>query len=290
MKVTTTFFNLLMMDSIIQTSLGFTVQQHQISYPFKFKTADISSGWILRQGLSNNGRIPIERKSIRKGNAGSIDYIRKGNDGSISGSRLFAKTVIEPSSDELILRTAQGLRKSSWLSWWTQVILTVVSSVTLLFAKSVIKNSSDQLKFGSTGGFVLAGSGIILSSTSIIWTFGFRRLGRRLVRRNLSRISSANIIRRAVKVGLFINLAGMFITILGAEQIVGTLAAKVLTMQSAFGQTAGSVSSYGPSLQPLDILIVQANTNTLFSHFVSLACTLYLNRWVDRLDPPSQED
>ena len=289
MKVTTTFFNLLVMDSIIQTSLGFTVQQHQISYPFKFKTADISSGWILRQGLSNNGRIPIE-SSIRKGNAGSIDYIRKGNDGSISGSRLFAKTVIEPSSDELILRTAQGLRKSSWLSWWTQVILTVVSSVTLLFAKSVIKNSSDQLKFGSTGGFVLAGSGIILSSTSIIWTFGFRRLGRRLVRRNLSRISSANIIRRAVKVGLFINLAGMFITILGAEQIVGTLAAKVLTMQSAFGQTAGSVSSYGPSLQPLDILIVQANTNTLFSHFVSLACTLYLNRWVDRLDPPSQED
>ena len=191
--------------------------------------------------------------------------------------------------DELIVKASQGLRRSSWFSWWSQVILTVISSITLLFATSVLQSSGAVQRRG--GGFFLAGSGIALSFLSIIWTWGGRRLGRRLVRRSLSRVTSANIIRRAVKIGVFVNVAGMLVTLLGAEQIIGTLAAKVLSMQGLVPLGQGGIGGTGaPTLQPLDILIVQANTNTLFSHFISLVCTLYLNKWIDQLDPPSEED
>jgi hypothetical protein len=97
------------------------------------------------------------------------------------------------------------------------------------------------------------------------------------------------MLRRTIQVGTTLNLLGMFVTIIGAEEIVGTLCAKVLTTQ---GVPGGVMAAAGASqiVQPLDILIVQANVNILLSHFVSLTCTYLLNKWVDKLDPPSIED
>jgi Protein of unknown function (DUF3611) len=77
-------------------------------------------------------------------------------------------------------------------------------------------------------------------------------------------------------------------TIVGAEQIVGSLAIKVLTTAS-YRASVLDAASPGGLLQPLDILIVQANTNTLFSHFCGLISLLYLTRKVGQLDPPSQD-
>jgi hypothetical protein len=111
-----------------------------------------------------------------------------------------------------------------------------------------------------------------------------------LLRKATTRVSAANMSRRAIRIGILINLVGMGLTLLGAEQIVGGLAIKVLTQQ----QTA--ISPFSPQLgalvqtvEPLDILVVQANTNTLFSHFCSLTSLLYLTRWTSLLDPPSVE-
>lgn len=95
--------------------------------------------------------------------------------------------------------------------------------------------------------------------------------------------------RKAVKVGVTLNIVGMLVTLVGAEQIVGQLAVKVLTMQGAFGNPA-LMGAAAQTLQPLDILVVQANTNTLLSHFCSMVCALYLTKFVGKLDPPSVED
>lgn len=100
------------------------------------------------------------------------------------------------------------------------------------------------------------------------------------------------MLRRAIRVGVSLNLIGMFLTLLGAEQTVGNLAIKVLTARPWMsGAATGMPMAFatGDGLQPLDILVVQANTNSLFSHFASLVALLYLTRFVSRLDPPSQE-
>ena len=82
-------------------------------------------------------------------------------------------------------------------------------------------------------------------------------------------------------------MVGLLASVLGAQVIVGSLAAK--SMQVFVGGVAGGIVG-GQTLQPLDVLIVQANTNILSSHFVSLACLLWLARTIDLLDPPSLED
>lgn len=125
-----------------------------------------------------------------------------------------------------------------------------------------------------------------MSFLSILWTWGGARLARRLLRRNMNRIEAANMTRRAVSVGISINLLGMLLSLIGAEQIVGGLAIKVLTMQGFLGNSGNSAIAT-QTLQPLDILVVQGNTNTLLSHFCSLVAYLYLTGCVRKLDPPS---
>jgi hypothetical protein len=150
---------------------------------------------------------------------------------------------------------------------------------------------------------------------SIVWTWGQRRLARQLVRQlrknsnnnnnknnnninnnkkknktanNIiqSKVNVANLLRRTIHVGCILNILGLLTSIAGAQVIVGTLAAKSMQVFVA----GSSLVTSSQTLQPLDVLIVQANTNILSSHFVSLVCLLYLTRIIDALDPPSLDD
>lgn len=197
-------------------------------------------------------------------------------------------------SDPLVYRASQALLASSWLSWWSQVILTVISAVTFIFARNVMEVSSYPGPMGITKvapKFVLPGIGIVFSTMSIIWTWGGRRLAKRFVRRtNTTQVEAANLLRRVIKVGASINLIGLFTSVLGAQFIIGTLVAKSMQNAVGIGVGIGGGMVSAQTLQPLDLLVVQANTNMLTSHFVSLACLLWLTRMVDKLDPPSLEE
>ena len=83
--------------------------------------------------------------------------------------------------------------------------------------------------------------------------------------------------RRSVRIALL----GMFVTLLGAEQIVGTLASKVLQLQGV-QPIIGTVMTANSSLQALDIFLVQANTNILLALFAPLACYLLLEGFFSR--------
>jgi hypothetical protein len=133
--------------------------------------------------------------------------------------------------------------------------------------------------------------GIVVSFMSIFWTWGGgARLSQRIVRRPTTRILASKMLRRCIKVGVTLNMTGMLLTLLGAEQTIGVLAIKVLTARPWNAAGAMPLMATMEGLQPLDILVVQANTNILFSHFCSLVSLLYLTRYVRKLDPPSEED
>jgi hypothetical protein len=197
--------------------------------------------------------------------------------------------VVQVKVDPLVKDTSVLLRRLSWLTWWSQLILTTVSSFTLLFARNVIGTSNT----GTIGtsvlpNFLLAGTGIVLSFGSIFWTWASRRLAGRLLRKPTSKLEAATMLRKSIKVGVTLNLFGMLTSLISAEQIVGALAIKVLTSAPA-RTTMALVESSSAYLQPLDILVVQANTNTLFSHFTSLAALLYMTKSLAKLDPPSSK-
>ena len=57
---------------------------------------------------------------------------------------------------------------------------------------------------------------------------GWRKLG------SLKEVDEARVrMRKSLKVGLYVNVVGMLLALVGAEQIVGTLVAKVLYSQGA---------------------------------------------------------
>ncbi len=75
--------------------------------------------------------------------------------------------------------------------------------------------------------------------------------------------------------GVVINLVGMASTLLGVSTLVGLLVAKTLSNASVNPFMAGAASGYNPVLA-LDVFLVQAATNTLLGHFLSLLCSLWL--------------
>jgi hypothetical protein len=179
-------------------------------------------------------------------------------------------------TDPIIRNAAKILQRTSWISWWCQVILTVISSVILLFAKS---NNSITNSGGGSSNFILSTLGLVCSTISILWTWGNgTRLSRRFLIRPISRHQVQMMIRRAIQVGITLNCMGLLCHLLAAQQIIGLLAVKVLTNRSGGGGLllAAALDGSSHTLQPLDILIVQANTNALLSQYLSLVLLLSL--------------
>jgi len=192
-------------------------------------------------------------------------------------------------TDPVIRQTSKTLKRASWFSWWAQVILTTISGVILVFAKSVLAGRAYSGEPGPS--FILSGAGLLLSSISIVWTWGNgARLSRRLTAKPTTQVAAAQMLRRAIRVGVTVNLLGLLCNLVAAEEIIGSLAIKVLTNNRSIFSGAGAASLLAPDgLQPLDVLVVQANTNSLLSQFCSLVSLLYLTKNVQELDPPSTE-
>ena len=149
-----------------------------------------------------------------------------------------------------------------------QAILSVVSTVTLIFANAVKGSAQSSIIYN---GILLAAVGLSLSYINIIWTWAYRNLASGIAQ---NAEKGAGSLQNTVKIGVIIALLGMLITLIGAEQIVGTLVAKAVS--GALVSPQGIAASSAMNLQALDIFVVQANTNTLLSHLASLVNSLYI--------------
>jgi hypothetical protein len=180
-------------------------------------------------------------------------------------------------------RNARFFRSVIWLSWWCQAILSTVAGVILVFSNAI----TDRSLRGSlaTNGTLLAVMGVIASGFSLFWTWSnYMQVRKWAGRRKIDPAEAQLRIRRSLRLGVWVNLVGMFFALIGAEQIVGMLVAKLLYSQGyspfvAGGVTAASVASQqlnAQTFRALDIFIVQANTNSVLSHFCSLVAGLGL--------------
>ena len=68
-------------------------------------------------------------------------------------------------------------------------------------------------------------------------------------------------------------MAGILLTLLGAQAIIGTFTARVISQpQLAFYPQQGNQSI----ISGLEMLVIQANTNTVTAHFAGLVASLWL--------------
>ncbi|EOD28271.1 hypothetical protein EMIHUDRAFT_234877 [Emiliania huxleyi CCMP1516] len=171
-----------------------------------------------------------------------------------------------------LTQLASRLWSWGWLNWWVQGALSVVGAVLLLFANSV---SSASVSAPALAGRALALAACATSFASTFWQWGYTRLAVRIRRRpeRWTAASAASNAARALYVGTALNLVGIGIAIVGAEAIVGNLAAKALTQGSAVVLDGRAAAA---TVQALDVLIVQANTNTIAACFFGLLTSMRL--------------
>lgn len=184
------------------------------------------------------------------------------------------------SASPILQRMANTFRLTGWIGFWVQLVLVTVSSLILLFA-AVSGGPNDRINSTNPGtgpGLFFALCGILILCFSVYWCFRYTRIARQLQSSDPTvRPSKGNAIQ-AIRIGLIVNLAGMLLTLLGSEAIIGGLLAKSLA------QAQGVTTIYDPSrlIQSLDIFVVQATTNIIAAQFAGIATSLWLLQRVNR--------
>eukprot|EP00250_Pteridium_aquilinum_P027227 c34474_g1_i1 orf=70-936(+) len=176
-------------------------------------------------------------------------------------------------------------RRLGTISFWGQLVCTVVSAVILAFSV-IISGSSISGSPAAQATFYLTAGGITAAFLSVFWAFGYVRLSERLrgTVHELSKAPPRADVVNQLKNGVIINLLGMGLTLLGMEATVGALVAKSLT-STAGPILQGIPAGFSPVLA-LDVFLVQASANTVVSHFLGLASSLELLRAVNKSPPP----
>jgi hypothetical protein len=169
-----------------------------------------------------------------------------------------------------VQKVSKNLQLWGFWSFWLQLILGIISTVTLLFATPALfetKQNVQNVQFGIFSAFI----SIVLLVVAIYTSFRYNKIGKKIENRDPAMRPKKSETIGLIKFGLIFNLVGMLFSIIGAETLVGLSLAKLLNLSP---QLIGS----NPQLfvNSIDLLIIQANTNTIGAHFAGIATSLIL--------------
>jgi len=172
-------------------------------------------------------------------------------------------------------RATSAIRRYGWIGFWVQLTLSVVSAVILLFSVAFTSQS------GPRASLYLTLIGILAGFLSTFWNFSYTRTGIKMQQyldappgTNVPKVKKQAVVDLVTN-GVMVNLLGLGSTLLGIQALVGVLVAKTLSNASANPFIASAAGVYNPVLA-LDVFLVQAATNMLLGHFLSLGCSLWL--------------
>jgi hypothetical protein len=184
-----------------------------------------------------------------------------------------------PSSSSTVQAIAKNFRLTGWISFWVQLVLGVVSAIiVLLFAIFSQRPNSANNNPGTGFGVFLAVCGILILGGGIYLAYRYTIIGNQLQSPNPKNRPRKSETLEVLRLGLWINLVGMLVTLLGSQAIVGTLVARSISPQAATTQL------FDPTriISGLDMLVVQANINTVSAHFAGLAVSIWLLNRITR--------
>ncbi len=184
-----------------------------------------------------------------------------------------------PSSSSTVQAIAKNFRLTGWISFWVQLVLGVVSAIiVLLFAIFSQRPNSANNNPGTGFGVFLAVCGILILCGGIYLAYRYTIIGQQLQSPNSKNRPRKTETLEVLRLGLWINLVGMLVTLLGSQAIVGTLVARSISPQAATTQL------FDPTriISGLDMLVVQANINTVSAHFAGLAVSIWLLNRITR--------
>jgi Protein of unknown function (DUF3611) len=169
-------------------------------------------------------------------------------------------------------------RLIGWLSFWLKLVLAIVALVIVLFASATAANRvpvTGQVAAPAVGigiGIPFLIGGVVCLAISVVWSFSFTQLGRRLVVPTPKMQPSKAETARTIKLALITDLIGMLLMVVGGESIGGVLFGKALS------QGVGSFINIDPSrfIQPSDLLVILSCIHGVSGLFIGVASSLWL--------------
>ncbi|GAB4549637.1 MAG: hypothetical protein Tsb0014_44300 [Pleurocapsa sp.] len=165
---------------------------------------------------------------------------------------------------------ARNLRLASGFNFWLQLGLAVVSIAILAFAIADPNFNLQGTKPMSGAGLLFAVGGLFFLAVSIFWAFTCTRLAYELQNDAGVYLGKEEIITKLWR-GLFFNAVGLISTLLGIEAVVGTLIAKSLTQVEGL-----AIYNSSQLIEPLDLLVIQANINTIVAQSIGILVAAWL--------------
>jgi Protein of unknown function (DUF3611) len=190
-----------------------------------------------------------------------------------------SQTPDAPSSSSNLRAIAQTFRLTGWISFWIQLVLGVISGIiVLLFAIFSQRGGSPSNNPGTGFGVFLAICGLVVLGAGIYLAYRYTQIAKQLQSSNPNNRPRKSETVQVLRLGLMINLGGMLVTLLGSQAIVGTLVARSISPQAVTTQL------FDPTriISGLDMLVVQANINTVSAHFAGLVVSIWLLNRITR--------
>ncbi|HLO88344.1 MAG TPA: DUF3611 family protein [Nostocaceae cyanobacterium] len=186
-----------------------------------------------------------------------------------------------PSSASNLRAIALLFRRLGWISFWTQLVLGVISGVIVLlfaFFSQGSRAGNPNNNPGTGFGVFLAVCGLLVLGAGMYIAFRYTKIGQQLLSSNPTNRPRKLETVQVLRLGVWINLSGILVTLIGAQAIVGTLVARAISPQ------ANATQFFDPTrvISGLDMLVVQANTNTVLAHFCGTVASLWLLNKITR--------
>jgi Protein of unknown function (DUF3611) len=177
---------------------------------------------------------------------------------------------INGNTPQTVRKIAAQLKRVGWMGFWLQLALAVVASLIFLFAIPLASTGASNP--GTGGSLLFAVGGLLVLYASTYWSFRYVTTSRKLKNPDLRPKKAETI--KLVQWGLMSSVLGMASSVMAAESIAGTLLGKSLS--STLGFATFSSDALSKIIQPLDILIVLANTHIITAHFIGMVASLWL--------------
>ncbi|MFW6359357.1 MAG: DUF3611 family protein [Chroococcales cyanobacterium] len=182
------------------------------------------------------------------------------------------KTGLPTSIPPAIQRVANDMTRVGRIGFWTQIVLGVLALVATTVGSFSDLLSQEDAPQGASSGLFFAICSLITLAVAVYFCFRYVGIGKLLRSEDASQRPSKGDTIREIRLAISVNLIGMILSIVGAQAITGATLIKIFTIP----QAAVAVERASRFVQPVDLVVIQANVTTITAHFCGFVISLWL--------------
>ena len=180
-----------------------------------------------------------------------------------------------PSKSARLRQVANALKWAGLAGFWIQLVLGVVSTVTLALA---IVNQAERSSPGIGFSLFCAVCGLICLVVGICITFRYGKMADKFAKPLATPPKKSTTIK-LVQIAIITSIVGTIITIIGGQTITGIVLSKTLSFDPAKVFNSQSTTEF---VNSLDVFIIQACFSIILAHSTGLISSLWIYNQIDK--------